>query len=130
MTRANWAGFDRMDQVIVWPPSPDVRLVPIPFDWRTPYRAELAAATLVIALILFVDVRGAIGFSSFAVLVYYGIANVSAWTQPSKQRRWPRTLEAFGVAGCAVLARTLPLSSILGGLTVVVLGALVWVVRN
>jgi hypothetical protein len=25
-------GFDRMDQRIVWPPSLDVRLVPIPFD--------------------------------------------------------------------------------------------------
>jgi APA family basic amino acid/polyamine antiporter len=27
-----------------------------------------------------VDVRGAIGFSSFAVLLYYAIANASAWT--------------------------------------------------
>jgi amino acid transporter len=77
-----------------------------------------------------VVVRGAIGFSSFAVLVYYGIANVSAWTQPSGQRRWPRALQAFGVAGCAVLALTLPFSSILGGLTVLVAGAVVWLVRH
>lgn len=98
--------------------------------FRTPHRAELAAATLVIMLVLFVDVRGAIGFSSFAVLVYYGIANVSAWTQPFEQRRWPRALQAFGLAGCAVLALTLPFSSILGGLTVLVVGAVVWVVRH
>jgi hypothetical protein len=36
------------------------------------------------------DLGGAIGFSSFAVLAYYGVANVSAWTQPPGQRRWPK----------------------------------------
>ena len=106
------------------------RLASVHPRYRTPHRAELAIAILVIALVMFVDVRGAIGFSSFAVLVYYGIANVSAWTQPSEQRRWPRALSAVGVAGCAVLALTLPFSSILGGLTVLAVGAVVWVVRH
>ena len=84
------------------------RLASVHPRFRTPHRAELGAAILVIILVLFVDVRGAIGFSSFAVLVYYGIANVSAWTQPSGQRRWPRALQAVGVVGCSVLALTLP----------------------
>jgi basic amino acid/polyamine antiporter, APA family len=98
--------------------------------FRTPYRAELAAAALVIVLVTFVDLRGAIGFSSFAVLAYYGIANVSAWTQPPQQRRWPKALQAVGLAGCAVLALTLPLSSILGGMVVFAIGAVVWLVRH
>jgi basic amino acid/polyamine antiporter, APA family len=79
---------------------------------------------------MFVDLRGAIGFSSFAVLAYYGIANMSAWTQPPQQRRFPKALQAAGLAGCAVLAVTLPLSSILGGVVVFAIGAIVWVVRR
>ncbi len=98
--------------------------------FRSPYRAELAAAALVIVLVVFVDLRGAIGFSSFAVLAYYGIANVSAWTQPPQQRRWPKPLQAAGLVGCVALALTLPLSSVLGGVAVMAIGAIVWLVRR
>jgi APA family basic amino acid/polyamine antiporter len=97
--------------------------------FRTPHRAELAVATLVVVLVSVVDLRSAIGFSSFLVLVYYAIANVSAWTQPPEQRRWPVVLPTAGVAGCAALAFTLPLSSVLGGLGVLVVGTVVWVSR-
>ena len=38
---------------------------------------------------LVADVRGAIGFSSFAVLFYYAVANASAFTLPADERRWP-----------------------------------------
>ena len=44
------------------------------------------------ALVLTTDLRGAIGFSSFGVLVYYAIANASAFTQTAQHRRWPRAL--------------------------------------
>ena len=58
------------------------------------------------------DLRGAIGFSSFCVLTYYAIANAAAWTLPPEQRRWPRALAAAGVVGCATLAFTLPVASV------------------
>jgi APA family basic amino acid/polyamine antiporter len=32
-------------------------------------------------LVLTTDLRAAIGFSSFGVLLYYAVANASAWTQ-------------------------------------------------
>ena len=57
-----------------------------------------------------VDLRGAIGFSSFGVLVYYLIANLSAWSL----RRAVRPV--VGAIGCAVLAATLPWLSVLCGL--------------
>src|SRR5690606_27995689 len=50
--------------------------------FRVPHRAEVVVAVAVCALVLTVDLRGAIGFSSFGVLIYYLIANVSAYTQP------------------------------------------------
>ncbi|MGH7540856.1 MAG: APC family permease, partial [Gemmatimonadota bacterium] len=97
--------------------------------FRTPSRAEIAIGLLVIALVLLVDLRGAIGFSSFTVLAYYAIANASAWTQADEQRRWPRVLQVLGVTGCLLLAATLPLASILAGGGVVALGIVVRAVR-
>ncbi|HWH32458.1 MAG TPA: amino acid permease [Egibacteraceae bacterium] len=93
---------------------------------RTPHRAEFAAATVVCAVVAVADLRGAIGFSSFAVLAYYALANASAWTLPAAQRRWPRGLAAFGVAGCAVLALALPRASVAAGVTVLGAGSLAW----
>jgi basic amino acid/polyamine antiporter, APA family len=69
-----------------------------------------------------VDLRWAIGFSSFGVLIYYLIANISAFTQPSQQRRYPRALQLLGGAGCLALVATLPISAVVGGLAVFVAG--------
>ena len=48
--------------------------------FAVPHRAELAVGAVVAVLAATVDIRGAIGFSSFGVLVYYAIANDAAWT--------------------------------------------------
>ena len=94
--------------------------------FRTPHRAEVAVALVVVAVVLLADLRDAIGFSSFAVLVYYGLANLSAWTQPPEQRRWPRTVQVGGVLGCALLAFTLPPASVVAGLVVLAVGGATW----
>jgi basic amino acid/polyamine antiporter, APA family len=89
---------------------------------RVPHHAEVALAVVVCALVLTVDLRGAIGFSSFGVLLYYLVANLSAFTQDSGHRRFPRALQVLGAAGCAVLVATLPLSSVVAGLAVFAVG--------
>jgi APA family basic amino acid/polyamine antiporter len=90
--------------------------------YHVPHHAEIALAVVVSLLVLTVDLRGAIGFSSFGVLLYYLIANLSAWTQTDEHRRFPRALQVFGVAGCAVLVVTLPVMSVLTGLAVFTVG--------
>lgn len=45
-----------------------------------PHRAELGVGVVVAILAATTDIRAAIGFSSFAVLVSYAVANASAWT--------------------------------------------------
>jgi basic amino acid/polyamine antiporter, APA family len=90
--------------------------------YRVPHHAELALGVLVSVLVATTDLRGVIGFSSFGVLTYYGIANASALTQPQAQRRWPRALHVLGVVGCVTLAFTLPLVSIVAALAVLGLG--------
>ncbi len=66
--------------------------------YRVPHRAEIALAVVVCVLVLTVDLRGVIGFSSFGVLLYYAIANAAAFTQPRTQRRWPRWLNVLGAS--------------------------------
>ncbi len=89
---------------------------------QVPHRAEIALAVVVGLLILTTDLRGALGFSSFGVLVYYAIANASAFTQPAADRRWPRALNVLGFVGCLVLIATLPPVSVLAGVLVFAIG--------
>ena len=93
---------------------------------KIPHRAEVTVGFLVAALVAVIDLRHAIGFSSFCVLTYYAIANASAWTLPPDERRWPRGLAGVGVVGCATLAFTLPLESVLSGVAVLAAGAAIW----
>jgi basic amino acid/polyamine antiporter, APA family len=89
---------------------------------EVPHRVEVAVAVVVSVLVLTVDLREAIGFSSFGVLVYYLIANLSAFTQPPEQRRFPRPLQVVGAAGCLLLVATLPWPAVLSGLLVYAVG--------
>jgi len=90
--------------------------------FATPYRAELLVGAVVIVLVLLVDLRSAIGFSSFGVLLYYVVANVAAYRQTREHRRYPRAVSVFGAVGCVVLMFTLPPTSVIVGTVVVLLG--------
>ncbi|WP_082570057.1 APC family permease [Mycobacterium sp. Root135] len=92
--------------------------------FATPYRAELVVGAVVAVLAGVLDLRGAIGFSSFAVLVYYAIANASAFTLGA------RIIPLAGLVGCLVLAFTLPVASVLTGVAVVLLGAALYAVSR
>jgi basic amino acid/polyamine antiporter, APA family len=96
---------------------------------RVPHRAELAVAAPVAAAVLTVDVRGAIGFSSTLVLVYYAVTNAAAWSLGPAGRRWGRWLAGAGLAGCLLLAASLPAASLLAGVAVLAVGAVLWAAR-
>ncbi|MDT0465369.1 APC family permease [Streptomyces gibsoniae] len=98
--------------------------------FKVPHRAELLVGAVVAVLAATADVRGAIGFSSFGVLVYYAVANASAWTLTPQENRPPRVVPAVGLAGCLVLAFTLPETSVVWGAAVLALGAAAYGVRQ
>jgi APA family basic amino acid/polyamine antiporter len=89
---------------------------------QVPARAELAVAGVVALLVVSTDLRGAIGFSSFGVLLYYALANASAFTQDAAHRRWPRIFNVVGLAGCVTLVVTLPVASVAAGVAVLAVG--------
>jgi APA family basic amino acid/polyamine antiporter len=90
--------------------------------YSVPHHAEITLAVVVSILIVTIDLRDAIGFSSFGVLLYYLIANVSAYTQASDQRRYPKAFQLLGALGCLTLAATLPVTSIAVGIAVLIVG--------
>ncbi|MEU3181722.1 MULTISPECIES: APC family permease [Streptomyces] len=98
--------------------------------FQVPHRAELLVGAVVAVAAATGDLRGAIGFSSFGVLVYYAVANASAWTLTPDEGRPNRLVPAVGLAGCLVLAFALPLSSVVSGAAVLALGAAVHAVRR
>jgi len=94
--------------------------------YRVPHRAELAVGLVVAVLAASIDLRAAIGFSSFAVLTYYAVANAAAFTLSGKAR----PIAVLGLAGCVVLAFSLPLPSVLAGCAALALGSLAYGVRR
>lgn len=86
----------------------------------TPHRAEVAVGVVVAVAAAFVDVRSAVGFSSFGVLLYYAIANAAAWTLGR------RLVPAIGLFGCLTLAVTLPWPSVLAGFAVALVGVIAY----
>ena len=89
---------------------------------QVPHHAEIAIGAAVALLVLTTDLRAVIGFSSFGVLLYYAVANASAWTQDPAHRRWPRWLNVVGGAACIALVAALPLSDIVAGVAVLAVG--------
>ncbi|WP_369022912.1 APC family permease [Nocardia cyriacigeorgica] len=95
-----------------------------------PHHAEIAVGAVVALAAATADLRAAIGFSSFGVLLYYAIANASAWTLTRAEGRPPRAVPAVGLIGCLLLAFTLPAESVVAGAVVAAVGAAVYLLRR
>jgi basic amino acid/polyamine antiporter, APA family len=90
-----------------------------------PLRAELTVAAIVIALVVVLDLRSAIGISGVAVLTYYAITNASALTLRREQRRWSPVIAVVGLVGCVTLVAALPPAAILTGVVALAVGVIV-----
>lgn len=80
--------------------------------FKAPHRAELLVGAVVVVLALTTDLRSAIGFSSFGVLVYDAIANAAAWTL-TRGESPAEDHSIVGLAGCLALSFALPISSVI-----------------
>lgn len=98
--------------------------------FRVPHRAELLIGVVVAALAATADLRDAIGFSSFAVLIYYAVANASAFTLGPDEGRPHRAIPVIGLLGCVVLAIAMPPWSALSGVVVLGIGAAAYLIRR
>ena len=88
----------------------------------TPHRAVLAVGAAAAIVAAFGTLQTVAAAASFAILVYYGIANLSALRLPPEDRLYPSLVPMAGAIVCAVLALSLSPRTIVGGLILLAVG--------
>lgn len=97
---------------------------------RVPHLAELTVGVILVAVVLLADLRAAIGFSSFTVLLYYAVTNLSAYTLSGQERLYSRNFALLGLLGCLLLAFMLPATAVGIGSAVMLAGIPVYLVQR
>lgn len=79
----------------------------------SPWVADLVILCIATALLVSGDITWTIGISSFAVLVYYAIANLAAFRQLTSKQPAGRILALIGAALCLGVGFFVPIESLL-----------------
>ncbi len=97
-------------------------------DHGVPRHAEILIAVMSIVAILVGDLAGLIGLAAFCLLVYCGIADLSALTLPGSFLG--RLISLLGLLGCLVVALLLPWPVVATGTVVLAMGAFIGWARH
>ena len=89
----------------------------------TPWLAEWFIAIIAVLLAASGSFALTIGLSSFAILVYYAIANLAGYRQPAVEARRSKVWNIFGLLLCLLLAFSVPIEGLVLGMAVL-LGAM------
>jgi len=98
--------------------------------FKVPHRAEIIVAFFIGMIVMIGDVRSAVGFSAFTILIYYAITNASAISLPKAKRLWPRYFAGVGLISCLLLALSLPLQSLIVGGIVITAGVIIYFTKS
>jgi len=71
--------------------------------YNTPYYSVWIVGVLMTLLVLFIDLTKVVAISTFALLFYYALANVSALRLKVQRRLYPRFAPILGTATCLAL---------------------------
>lgn len=99
----------------------------------TPYYAIWILGATMALLVLFFDLEGVVALSTFALLFYYAIANFTALRLKHKDRKYPRTISAIGLASCIALLVFIFLVSTKSwilGVSCLIVGAVFYVIKQ
>lgn len=89
-----------------------------------PDRAVLLVGSIAAIVATTGTLRGVATAASFAILIYYGIANVAALRMPRRAKLYPDVIPITGLVLCALLALSLPARTILTGIAILAAGLL------
>lgn len=90
-----------------------------------PLRAVLAVGAVAACLAAWGTLNAIAAAASFAILVYYGIANLAALRMPRHAKRFPDFVPAIGLASCAALALSLAPGTVAAGVATLAAGFVV-----
>jgi APA family basic amino acid/polyamine antiporter len=96
---------------------------------QNPWRSVLFVGTISILIAAFAPLTIAIAVSSFGILLYYSVTNLSAFRLPARQRMFPHLFPIVGLIGCLALAFSLAPKEIGIGLTILLVGIIYRVIR-
>jgi APA family basic amino acid/polyamine antiporter len=71
--------------------------------YNTPYYSVWIVGIIMALLVLFIDLTKVIAISTFALLFYYALANISALQLKVQKRLYPRFVPVLGTATCLAL---------------------------
>ncbi|MEM3696902.1 MAG: APC family permease [Candidatus Bathyarchaeia archaeon] len=71
--------------------------------YATPYYSIWIIGALMIILVLSIDLTSVVAISTFALLFYYALANLSALRLKTKERRYPKFIPTIGAFTCLAL---------------------------
>ena len=92
--------------------------------FSTPHYAIAVTGACMIAAILLADLALVVAVSTFAMLIYYLIANIAALRLPREHRKYPLAVPVIGALSCLTLIVFLsPASWIIGCIALVIGGA-------
>lgn len=90
--------------------------------YGVPFVGVLFCGTVVVLLTLFGTLKVITATATFAILLYYAVANLAALRLTGEQKRYPRIIAYVGLAACLILAASLPLTVIATGCVVLGVG--------
>ncbi len=96
---------------------------------QNPWRSVLFVGAISILIAALAPLTLAIAVSSFGILLYYSITNLSVLRLPIKQRMFPAWLAVAGLIGCLALAFSLAPKEVGIGLAILFVGIIFRVFR-
>lgn len=90
--------------------------------FAVPHRAVLIIGATIAVVTLTGSLVGVASAAAFAILIYYGIANVAALRMPVGRKIFSDAVPAVGLVGCVVLAASLDTSVLMTGTVILALG--------
>ena len=94
--------------------------------FNTPYYSIWIIGVSMTLLALFVDLSKVVAISTFALLFYYTLANVSALKLRAQKRLYPQIVPALGVITCLALMIFIPLEAWIIGVAGLAIGIVVY----
>jgi len=70
---------------------------------KTPYYSIWITGGLMTVLVIIIDLSKAVAISTFALLFYYSLANISAFRLKVEKRQYPQLVPILGAASCLAL---------------------------
>jgi basic amino acid/polyamine antiporter, APA family len=90
-----------------------------------PSYAVLAVGAAAVAVAALGELRPITAAAAFAILVYYGIANISALRMPADKKLFPDVVPMVGLLACGALAFSLDARTLIAGAVLLAAGAAV-----